>query len=237
MWGRRVVWIFESVMTTDQIHATAATLWTILKKEITGIQVLWETVERVYLVPDRQALSALDEDAPLVYRLLQTALMESMLIRLARMMDPARSGKGEGEKHNLSLKGLVVLEPGVADDEMDVRAIWNGSNLRTVRDKYLSHNDLMRLVSSQHTLSIPLEPADVEAMRALVASLRKFRREVHEKLNDGVVYLDEIAGVEVQHDVDALNRSLLAAQLFFDLLPHHAILQQAWQEADRGVRA
>ena len=233
MWGRRVGWIFESVMTTDQIHSTAASLWTVLKKEITGIQVLWETVERVYLVPDRQALSALEEDAPVVTRLLQTALMESMLIRLARMMDSARSGRGEGERLNLSLKRLVTLEPGVADDEMIVRALWDESNLKTVRDKYLSHNDLMRLLNGQHTLNIPLEPADIKAMRELVASLRKFRREVHEKLNDGVAYLDEIACFEVQRDVDALNKSLLAAQLFFDLLPHHEILQQAWQGAGR----
>lgn len=221
-------------MTTDQMHWTAADLWAVLNKEITGIQALWGTVERVYLVPDRQALSALEEDAPLVYRLLQTALMESMLIRLARLMDSARSGKGESEKHNLSLKRLVALESGVADDEMVVRALWDGSSLKNVRDKYLSHNDLTRLMTEPHTLNIPLEMADIEAMRAMTDGMRELRRNVHRKLNPGVAYLDDGVSLEIRREVETLNRSLFAGQLFFGLLPDHDVLQQAWQVADHG---
>lgn len=234
MWGLRVGWIFESTMTTVPPNSTAANLWAVLNKEITGIQVLWETVERVYLVPDRQALSALEEDAPLVYRLLQTVLMESMLIRLARMMDSARSGKGEDQKNNLSLKRLAALEPGVADDEMVVRALWDGSNLKPVRDKYLSHNDLTRLMAEPHTLNIPLEMADIEAMRAMTNGMRELRRNVHRKLNPGVAYLDEGVSLEIQREVETLNRSLFAGQLFFGLLPDHDVLQQAWQVTGHG---
>ena len=234
MWGRRGVWIFENVMTTDQMHWTAADLWAVLNKEITGIQVLWETVERVYLAPDRQALLALEEDTPLVYRLLQTALMESVLIRLARMMDSARSGKGEDQKNNLSLKRLVALEPGVENDEMVVRALWDESNLKAVRDKYLSHNDLTRLMAEPHTLSIPLEMADIEAMRAMTTGMRELRRNVQRKLNPGVAYPDQGVSLDIQREVETLNRSLLAGQLFFGLLPDHDVLQQAWQVADHG---
>lgn len=233
MLGRRLGWIFEDAMTIVQNDPTAVDLWAVLIKEIVGIQVLWETVERVHLDPEGQALSALAEDTPLLYRLIQTALMESILVRLSRLMDPANSGRKDGDRPNLSLQRLVALEPGVTDDEIVVRSLWNGCNLKTLRDKYLSHNDLTRSLTEPHTLNIPLEPADIEAMRELVASLRHFRREVHRRLNDGVAYLDESARVEVQCDVDTLNRSLLAAQLFFGLLPHHEILQQAWHGAGR----
>lgn len=233
MWGRRGVWIFESAMTTDQMHSTAAGLWAVIKKEITGIQVLWETIERVYLVPHRQAVSALEKDAPLVYRLLQTSLMESTLIRLARMMDPADSSK-KGDKPNLSLERLVVLEPRISKEAAVVRSLWDKSNLKVLRDKYLSHNDLRRSMTEPHTLNIPLEMADIEAMRALANGLRTFRQSAHRKLNTNVAYLDESLDVEIKRDVDTLNRSLLAGELFFELLPDHEVLQQAWRVNGHG---
>ncbi|MBD5801781.1 hypothetical protein AZOA_12050 [Azoarcus sp. Aa7] len=221
-------------MTTVQTNLTAANLWAVLTKEITGIQVLWETVERALLKPDGKGLALLKEDSPLVFRLLQTALMESMLMRLSRLMDPENSGKKEGDRPNLSLKRLVALEPGVGDDEMAIRRLWDGSNLKTLRDKYLSHNDLTRSLIAQHSLNIPLETADIEAMRALASGLRSLRQSVHRKFASGVAYLDESLDNEIQRDVDILSRSLHGSQLFFELLPDHEVLQQAWQAAGHG---
>lgn len=221
-------------MTTDLIDWTAGELWIVLKKEITGIQALWETVEGMYLNPQGYALSALKEDTPLVSRLIQTALMESILVRMSRLMDPANSGRKEGDRPNLSLQRLVALEPGITDSEIVVRSLWNGSNLKIVRDKYLSHNDLTRSMDKPDSLNIPLEIADIEALRTIVAALRTFRRNVHLKLSSGTPYLDESLSLEIKRDVDVLNRSMLGGRLLFQLLPNHQVLQQAWQEAGHG---
>lgn len=208
-------------------------LWDILKKEITGIQLLWETVECMYFEVKGQGIATLAEDVPLLYRLMQTAMMESLLMRMSRLMDPAASGRG-GEKTNLSLKRLAATCSDTAQDVQVVRDIWDASNLKQVRDKYLSHNDLMRSLCESHTLNIPLDEADVAAMRELASGLREFRQRVHGKLNPGVAYLDESASLQVQHETEALNRVLTGSELFFRLLPDHEALQRAWQEAGHG---
>lgn len=212
---------------------TVLTLWDLLKKEVIGIELLWETVERLYLAANSQGIATLTEDVPLLYRLTQTAMMESLLIRMSRLMDPAASGRG-GEKTNLSLNRLAEACSDTADDIQVVRDIWDDSNLKHVRDKYLSHNDLARSLSESHTLNIPLNESDVAAMRKLVSGLREFRRKVHGSLNPGVAYLDASVERHVQRETETLNRTLLGSKLFFKLLPEHETLQRAWQGAGHG---
>ena len=212
---------------------TTLTLWDLLKKEVIGIQLLWETVERFYFGANSQGVATLAEDVPLLYRLMQTAMMESMLMRMSRLMDPAASGRG-GEKNNLSLKRLAEACSDTAKDIQVVQKIWDASNLKYVRDKYLSHNDLTRSLSESHTLNIPLDEVDVAAMRELAFGLREFRRKVDSWLNPGVAYLDESVELHVQHETETLNRTLLGSELFFKLLPEHETLQRAWQGAGHG---
>lgn len=208
--------------TTPTTAPTAAELWAVIKKEITGIQLLWETVNSLYFRPQGEGWRALQADAPLLIHLTQTALMESLLMRVSRLMDPAATGK----MSNLSLKQLVTADASIDPDEVAIRAIWDGSGLKTVRDKYLSHNDLNRLMATDHTLNIPLESADIEALRQLAEGLRTLRRNVNPKLGDGA-YVDQGLDAQSRRDVDVLGRLLLGGRLFFDLLPEHSALQQA----------
>lgn len=221
-------------MTTVQADCTAEDLWAVLKKEITGIQSLWETVERLFSKPSQKGLDRMADDIPLVFCMIQTALMEAILMRISRLMDPANSGRKEGDKPNLSLKRLVALAPEISGEERRIRRLWDDSNLKILRDKYLSHNDLTRSLGELHTLNIPLEPADIEVMRALARGVCDFRESVHRKLTDGVAYLGEPASTQIQRDIDILNRSLVAGQLFFQLLPHHEALGRAWHEESHG---
>jgi len=223
---------FRSASTTLTPQTDAIALWDILKREITGIQLLWETVESLYFKAAGRGLATLAQDVPLFYRLAQTALMESLLMRTSRLMDPAVSGRGQGARNNLSLNRLTDVCGETATDVAAVRVVWDGSNLKNVRDKYLSHNDLARLLSEPHALNVPLDESDVKAMRELVAGLREFRRTVHSKLCMGVSFSDEGSSLQVRHEVDVLDRSLLAGELFFKLLPEHEALQRVWRDAD-----
>lgn len=203
---------------TDTTPPTAAELWVVIKKEITGIQQLWETVNGLYFQPQGKEWQALTADAPLLVHLMQTALMESLLIRVSRMMDLAETGRGKAAKPNLSLKQLVIADAKIDADEKALWAVWDGSGLKKVRDKYLSHNDLSRSLSADHTLNIPLTPENVEALQQLAEGLRTLRRNVNPKLGGGAS-LDQKPDFQVTREIDALVKSLLGGRLFFELLP------------------
>lgn len=219
------------MITTNTPPPTARELWVVIKKEITGIQLLWETLSGLYFQPQGKEWQALTADTPLLVHWMQTALMESLLMRVSRMMDPAETGRGNGAKPNLSLKQLVVAEASIDVDEKKLRAIWDGSGLKTVRDKYLSHNDLHRSLNEEHTLNIPLESADIQALRQLAEGLRTLRRNINPKLGGGA-YVDQRLDAQSRRDVDALGKSLLGGRLFFELLPKHAALQQALAQVE-----
>lgn len=214
--------------TTPTTPTTAAELWTIIKKEITGIQLLWEIVNGLYFQPQGNGWQSLQADAPTLTNVMQTALMESLLIRVSRMMDPAATR----ELKNLSLKQLVGANKNIDADEKVIRAIWDGSGLVKIRNKYLSHNDLDTSLKENHTLNIPLEKADIVALQQLVEGLRTLRRDVNLKLN-GVTYVDQGLDLMVQRDIQMLGRTLLGGELFFTLLPEHELLQQALESEEQ----
>lgn len=222
------------MMTTPTPQPTATELlWNIIKKEITGIQLLWEAVDGLYFRPQGRGLATLEPNVPLLFRIMQTAIMESLLMRISRLMDTGVSGKGRGKKTNLSLKRLVGLCVSLAPDEEITRELWDSSTLQNLRDKYLSHNDLARSLTVDHTLNIPLESADIEALRALAGGLRELRRSVNHKLT-ATAYLDGSLDIQVQHELGVLSKSLLGGAAFFKLLPDHETLQRAWMEAGHG---
>ena len=214
---------------TNTTSPSILELWSIVKKEITGIQLLWETANGLYFQPHGRGVAMLEQAMPTLFRLAQTVLMESLLMRVSRLMDPAYSGWSEGDKPNLSLKRLVATDHKISCDEEIDRKIWETSSLKTVRDKYLSHNDLGRASTAEHTLNIPLTTADIEALQALVNGLRELRRCVNLKLAEAA-YLDEHLDLQVRRELGGLGRLLLGGGLFFELLPDHEVLQRAWQE-------
>ena len=214
-------------MVTTPTQPTAIEIWTVLKKEITGIQLLWETVNHLYFQSAGKEWRAFGADAPLLVHLTQTAMVESLLMRVSRMLDPAAKGR----LTNLSLKQLVATAPSIDADEKTIRAIWDGSGLADVRNKYLSHNDLNRSMTVEHTLNIPLEPKDVEALGQLADGLRVLWRNVNFKLDLGP-YVDQVLDAQSRQAVEVLEKSLQGGRLFFELLPDHPALQQALTVAE-----
>lgn len=204
-------------------QSAANQLWTLISKEITGIQLLWEAVEQIYFKqPPAKGVALLESETPLLYRLMQTVFMESILMRMSRLMDPAQTGKFE----NLSLKKLTATDPSLGSYENLLRQVWDQSDLKHVRDKYLSHNDLANATIQGYTLNIPLSSEHIEAMQSLATGLRSFRLGVHQKLT-GVAYVDDSASLQVSREVETLDRSLTAGAWFFGLPPDHPCLQEA----------
>ena len=194
-------------MTSCTPKPIAKELWDVINGEITGIQLLWEAVDCLYFKSPDKGFATLETDTPLLFGLTQTAMMESLLMRIARLMDPAISGKGQGSRPNLSLSQLVSLCPALAPQERSVRKLWDDSSLKRIRDKYLSHNDLAEIQKAGHKLSIPLQTEDIEALRALASDLRALRRSAPHQLNNGA-YLDESLDLQIQREIGTLGNLL-----------------------------
>jgi hypothetical protein len=211
---------------TPATTPTAAELWAVIKKEITGIQLLWEGVSGLYFQRQGEAWRALQSDTPLLVHKTQTAMMESLLMRVSRLMDPTASGRGQGQMTNLSLKRLVEADASIDADESGIRGIWDSSGLKTVRDKYLSHNDLSRSMAVDHTLNVPLDSTDIEALRQLAEGMRTLRRNVNPKLGADA-YVDQSLDLQVSRELEVLGKTLSGGTRFFELLPEHPVLQTA----------
>jgi hypothetical protein len=215
---------------TNQADYSATDLWVVLKKEITAIQLLWSAIDELYIKPPGNGLKTLQSFMPELFGMMQTAFMESLLLRVSRLMDPAKTGRGTNSYFNLSLQRLVSLDVCAKEDEILIRTMWDASGLRSIRDKYLSHNDLNWSMTEDHTLTIPLNEEDIIEMRKLAEGLREFRRSVNQKLT-GLPYVDQNLDSLIQCQVNGLNTALLAGDTFFNLLPRHEQIQQAWLEA------
>lgn len=198
--------------TPPKYNVTA--IWNAISKEITGIQLLWEAVEGIYLKqPQLDGFACLDLHAPMLFRLMQTSMMESLLMRVSRLMDrPKTAGNS-----NLSFEQFQIASPEMALDVAAVYKVWKESKLKIVRDKYLSHNDLDRSLTEAHTLNISLSGADVEAIRELTAALRELRRIVSQKMS-GAAYLDETLNVQIRKDIHAFSSDLAAADCFYKMM-------------------
>lgn len=194
----------------------AENLLAIINKEIIGIQLLWEALDGLFFKLSGEGLAALESNAPLFFRLIQTALMESLLMRVSRLMDPKVDGKSE----NLCLATLVDKVPAIADDVKAVQKIWKDSELKMARNKYLSHNDLVRSLKEEHTLNIPLEPADIAVLGTLVDHLRKLRKCANLKLTN-TAYIDQHLDAKVRYELDVMDKLLVGGEQFFKLLPDH----------------
>lgn len=207
---------------TQTAPPTAAELWTVIKKEITGIQLLWEAVNGLYFQSQGAGLRALQTDTPLLVLLTQTVLPESLLMRVSRLMDLAATVM----LTILSLKQLVNAAPNIGTEEMAIRAVWESSGLMEERNKYLSHNDLCRSMATDHTLNIPLKATDIKALRQLAEGLRTLRRNVNPKLGAGA-YVGQALDSQVKQEIEVFEKKLLGGQRFFELLPEYPALQQA----------
>lgn len=186
-------------------------LWPRIKQELAGIQLMWGSLDGLFFsANDKPGLSWLHAEVALLSGLMQTSMMESLLMRIARLMDPAASGKGHRGGENLSLRALAKAHPSLIDQVKTLTSIWDDSNLKRLRDKYLSHNDLQRSHFEQPTINMPMTAADVAGLSGLVDSLLEFRKAANH-VTVGAAYLDGALTLHLDRQVDTLDRMLTIA--------------------------
>lgn len=111
------------------------------------IYLLWaqiNTYQQLYIVESEKRHKLLQDTAPGFFLIVQMSLLESILMRISRLIDPAKSCRDE----NSSFKNLSdCLDQGgsVKKELQNIFDDWKDggrfSSLRDLRNKVLSHND------------------------------------------------------------------------------------------------
>lgn len=127
-----------------QAGAVFADLW----KDTISLQGTWEVFSELFGAP-KERLALLDYVSSYLFLTIRQSLIHQLFMLLARMTDPAITGRG-GSQHNLSLARLVyeLREGGdsgfAAEIEPRVKEIQDCCEpIRRFRHKVIAHSDLL----------------------------------------------------------------------------------------------
>ncbi len=154
------------------------------------------------LFGDARARAALDEAGHGIFRIFQDVLVDDVLLAVARLTDPAETGRGENAKSNATLRRLVFLVGGVSINEppdglesllKELHARCQG--LGAHRNKRLAHSDLRERERMGRACDSPaalfchqgLPGVSVRDLEEVVSMAARFLSEVAAHLNGKAV--------------------------------------------------
>jgi hypothetical protein len=146
------------------------------------LQSKWQ--EYVELFGRRETVDLLNAAAPDFFYLVDGVLWEDILLHVARLTDPASTGRGRGQKQNLSFGALPALVPDetLKDDLKPLIAAATDSAgfARDWRHRRLAHRDLPLAIGTAE----PLAPASRLLVEQAVEKLFVVLRTVHLRFFD-----------------------------------------------------
>ena len=134
-----------------------------------------------------ETVGVLNESAPAFFSYLQHVMFDSVMLDIARLLDPARTGK----KKNLSLDALhQVVPPSIEAKigELILTAKTRGAFCRDWRHRRLAHNDFDLLLAPKDAK--PLEPATREKIRLTLEAVSDVMNAVLRNYADSVIGFD-----------------------------------------------
>lgn len=211
------------------------------------LKLLWwqlDAYHELFLVEQAKRQSLTESTAPGFFAIVQVSLEESILMRVFRLMDGAKSCGDE----NSSFQNLYeVLSDGGAGHQTlrqaikQVHAEWKDANgpygaLRTVRNKLLAHNDFAeRSALDAIQLWMNLSASDFASARILAGSLWGLYRQGKRVLcNTDVI---EPTHSSVANRPSMVLRHLCASQYLDHLIeesPDHVARLQAFEHERMG---
>jgi hypothetical protein len=147
-------------------------VFNLLQNDVTWLHARWKQYRQLYArSPER--VDFLNKVAGHFFGVLQNTLYEDVLLNLARLTDPPRSGPGQ---ENLSLRKLPLLiaDPALRSEvEALVKSALKASEgARTWRNKHIAHRDLaLALASSSDPPGAPSRAEIAAALDAIRAVL------------------------------------------------------------------
>lgn len=157
-----------------------------LWQEITAINHVW--AEYVVLFGTRETrVSLLNEAAPSFFRTVQDALLESVILHLARLTDPA----GRGDRATLTVQQLPLL---IDDQALAARVkslvettLQKASFCRDLRNRRLAHTDLALATDKA---ARPLDFASRDQLNIAIKSMGDLMNEVRQHFEESETAFD-----------------------------------------------
>jgi hypothetical protein len=166
---------------------SSSELLEMIKREMALLSVQLDSYQALYLLEQGSRRNLMDDTAPGFFAVVQVSMVESILMRVARLMDPLKSSG----QSNASFSSLFS-----DDAHRSVEPEWQGvlnewkddgrfGAVRRLRNKHLGHNDLgVWEAKRQGEAWIPITADEFDAVtslsQALWALLRSVRRKAHE---------------------------------------------------------
>lgn len=159
----------------EKMGEALGTQFTALWLEVDFLSAAWG--EYVELFTEPKQVEVLNQTAPALFRIIQHALWEQMLLHIARLTDPPASGRS---KENLTILNLprLVEDPGKKAelDELVNTAKSKAEFCRDWRNRHIAHRDLDLLMNGS---AKPLKTASGIQVRDGLDAIESVLNEVH----------------------------------------------------------
>lgn len=179
-------------------------------QDVTRVHACWKLVTQLF--GSQESVAILNNAAGFAIRAIQDSLIDSVILRITKLTDPAQAGRFQ----NLSLEYLIGKLPADADALLDrlrtqLENIRKSTDeVRLIRDKRLAHRDTAYAIDSDQILpGITRKSIDDSLQR-----IRDFMHEIQRYYEfEGTVY----DMVELGRDGDHLLFHLLCGKRFIEL--------------------
>lgn len=197
--------------TIADLHNHLGPVYVEVDQDVTRVHAYWKLVTQLF--GSRESVAILNNAAGFAIRAIQDSLIDSVILRITKLTDPAQAGRFQ----NLSLEHLIGKLPDDADAELldrlrtQLDIIQSSTKeFRLIRHKRLAHRDTAYAINSDQVLpGIPLKSIDDSLER-----IRDFMHEIQRYYGfAGTVY----HMVELGRDGDHLLFHLLCGKRFIEL--------------------
>lgn len=221
----------HSTSEPSRMSANPSDILDILKREVALLSVQLDSYQALFLLEQDKRKRLIEDTAPGFFALTQISMVESILMRVARLMDPEFTGKCSSAKRNASIRSLMHADANGSIKEKCVGLVesWDLGGpfhrIQELRNKYLGHNDLALWFGRPAGDSwIPISTEDFDALVELARKLWSLLRDIHQVVNGSELLSP--AGIGGEHPTQIL-RCLAGSCLLDELLDRDCWLHEA----------
>jgi hypothetical protein len=199
--------------TIADFHNHLGPIYVEIDQDVTRVHAYWKLVTQLF--GSQESVAILNNAAGFAIRAIQDCLIDSVILRITKLTDPAQAQRGQFP--NLSFEYLIGKLPYDADAALRKRLRKqlniirkSTDNFRLIRDKRLAHRDTAYAIDSDQILpGITRKSIDDPLQR-----IRDFMHEIQRYYEfEGTVY----QMVELGRDGDHLLFHLLCGKRFIEL--------------------
>jgi len=175
----------------NHMGETLGTYYNSLWNEVTWLFSKWSEYDELFgKKPSR--IDLLNDAAPTFFYIVQDCLFKDIILHIARLTDPSKSGR----KENLSIRGLPSL---ISSDNLKIEvkelideALKKAKFIRDWRNRTLAHKDLRLSMADE---AVPLQPASRKKVKDVLESLSSIMNVIAKEYMDTTIIFDGLGKI------------------------------------------